>query len=248
MKKYLLILVFLAFVFYSCNESSVSEDPMLKSYENKKISNADCVSIQDGILTYKSGHFLAGKTFSTSFDIFGYNYQSHQFQGSYANLYLGEAGFPPYEGDSEAYLAENPDVLFNNYIMTYYWPYRDAHVQMKWNDARWSNKDCDGDMEFDRHLGFETYQGSDAWETFQTKGIYKDEDGNDCSYNIHYKYVAPPADAVLESGIWYTPEGKEIGKAFYYLVEVQKIANDPCGGFKGLEYKSPLGPGLGKWN
>jgi hypothetical protein len=190
---------------------------------------------------------LAGKTFSTGFDIFGYNYQGHQFKGFYANLYLGEAGFPPYEGNTETYLAENPEVLSNSYIMTYYWPYRDAHVLMNWNDARWSNKDCDGDKEFDRHLGFETYQGSGAWETFQTKGIYQDTEGNDCRYNIQYKYIAPPSDAVLTNGIWYTAEGGEIGKAFYYLAEVQKIANDPCGGFQGLQYKSPLGPGKGKW-
>ncbi|MDZ7614333.1 MAG: hypothetical protein U5K51_12010 [Flavobacteriaceae bacterium] len=139
-------------------------------------------------------------------------------------------------------------MLDNNYIMMHYWPYRDAQVQMNWNDARWSNKDCDGDIEFDRHYGFDNYQGSGAWETFQTKGIYKDADGNDCRYNIQYKYIAPPSDAELINGIWYTAEGEEIGKAFYYLVEIQKIANDPCGGFKGLQYKSPLGPGKGKWN
>ncbi|MDZ7614334.1 MAG: hypothetical protein U5K51_12015 [Flavobacteriaceae bacterium] len=50
MKKYLLILIVFAFAFYSCNDASVSEDPMLKSFENKKITEADCASIQDGIL------------------------------------------------------------------------------------------------------------------------------------------------------------------------------------------------------
>lgn len=248
MKRYWFILLILVFSTSSCSDSSITEDPMLNTYENKKTTKTDCVSIQDGVLTYKTGHYLAGKPFSTGFDMFGYNYESHQFKGSYANLYLGEAGFPPYEGDSVTYLSENPDVLKNAYIMTYYWPYRDAHVLMNWNDARWSNKDCDDDGEFDRHLGFDTYQGSGAWETFHTKGTYTDSEGNECRYNIQYKYVAPPSDAVLNNGIWYTPAGEEIGKQFYYLVEVQRIVNDPCGGFQGLQYKSPLGPGKGKWN
>lgn len=248
MKKYWYIMLALPFLIYSCGESLVSEDPMLNTYENKETTNTDCTTIQDGVLRYETGHYLAGKPFSTDFDIFGYNYQSHQFKGYYANLYLGEAGFPPYEGNTEAYLSANPAVLNNIYIMTYYWPYRDAHVLMNWNDARWSNKDCDDDGQFDRHPGFDTYQGSGAWETFHTMGTYTDKEGNECRYNIQYKYVAPPSDAVLDNGIWYTPAGEEIGKEFYYLAEIQRIVNDPCGGFQGLQYKSPLGPGKGKWD
>ena len=65
-------------------------------------------TIKDGTLTYSAGHYLAGQPLKTGYDVFGYNYQVHMFNGSYANVYLGGAGFPPYEGDDESYLAENP--------------------------------------------------------------------------------------------------------------------------------------------
>ena len=67
-----------------------------------------CTTIKEGILTYSTGHYLEGQPFRTGFDPFGYNYQARKFMGSYANAYLGRDGFPPYEGDDEAYLAENP--------------------------------------------------------------------------------------------------------------------------------------------
>ncbi len=65
-------------------------------------------TIQQGVLTYSTGHYLAGQPLKVGYDIFGYNYQAHMFNGSYANAYLGGLGFPPYEGDDEAYLAANP--------------------------------------------------------------------------------------------------------------------------------------------
>src|SRR4030042_719473 len=70
--------------------------------------NSTCITIQDGILTYSPGHYLAGQPLKVGYDIFGYNYQGHMFKGSYANVFLGGYGFPPYKGDDEAYLAENP--------------------------------------------------------------------------------------------------------------------------------------------
>ncbi len=251
MKKLLSLFSFIIIISLfaiSCETTSV-EDNTLESIENKKDNNKPkkCATIQSGAILYPNGHYLAGNPYEVGFDVFGHNYQSHSFDGSYANLYLGVAGFPPYLGDDEAYLFENPEILDDSYIMTYYWPYRNTRVLMKWNDARWSNKDCDGDGLLDRHFGFETYLGSGAWETFQSKGVYLDEDGNDCKYNYKYKYVAPPIDAYKENDIWYTADGKEIGTVWYYLANIQIIANDPCGDLKGLLYKSPLGPGFGKW-
>jgi len=65
-------------------------------------------TIQDGVLTYSAGHYLAGEPLMIGYDPWGYNYQAHMFKGFYANVYLGGAGFPAYEGNTEAYLAENP--------------------------------------------------------------------------------------------------------------------------------------------
>ncbi|MFD1316744.1 hypothetical protein [Namhaeicola litoreus] len=253
MKNILSRLIFLLisgiFLFFQSCSSDGTEDLSGNDQILSKISieKNTCTKINDGVLFYEKGHYFAGEPLSNGFDEFGYNYQSHQFKGTYANLYLGFAGFPPYQGDDEAYLTENPTILNNNYIMTYYWPYRKAEVHQSWNDARWSNKDCDGDGLLDRHFGFENYQGSGAWETFTVVGEYEDENGNTCDYKYKYTYVAPPLDAYQKDGSWYNSDDELIGNVFYYLAEIKEIAHDPCGGLNGVVFKSPLGPGLGKF-
>jgi hypothetical protein len=243
-----LIVPALFLFFQSCSNDATDDlqgnEQILSKNGNEK--NA-CTIIDDGVLVYEKGHYLADEPLQNGFDVFGYNYQSHQFKGSYANLYLGIGGFPPYEGDDEAYLSENPTVLNNAYIMKYYWPYRRAEVHQSWNDARWSNKDCDGDGLLDRHYGFDNYQGSGAWETFTVSGEYEDENGNSCDYKYKYSYVAPPLDAYQKDGFWYNSDDQLIGAVFYYLAEIKEMAHDPCGELNGVFFKSPLGPGLGKF-
>src|SRR3972149_489897 len=68
------------------------------------ITSAQCRTLKDGILVYQPLHYLAGQPLKTGFDAYGYNYQAHLFNGSYANAYLGRDGLPPYEGDDAAYL------------------------------------------------------------------------------------------------------------------------------------------------
>jgi hypothetical protein len=64
------------------------------------------------------------------YDIFDYKYQAHMFKRSYANVYLGGAGFPLYEGDDATYLAENPSAAFHQA-----WPYHNIDLVKKWNWA-----------------------------------------------------------------------------------------------------------------
>lgn len=194
-----------------------------------------CVTIQDGTLLYSTG-YLAGTPLKVGFDIFGYNYQGHMFSGSYANAYLGGGGFPPYTGDAVAYVEENPTV-----VSTWYWPYRDVRVEMKWNDAWLSNKDCDLDGLLDRHYGFASYIGSGAWETNHQWGV---NDGT--KWNYFTKIVAVPADAVIKAGIWYTASGSEIGPVIWgEFATIQEVSNDPSTGDHGLLYHSPTSSGLG---
>ncbi|MCK4581454.1 MAG: hypothetical protein KAU10_08875, partial [Dehalococcoidia bacterium] len=117
----------------------LTEQPELNTMAKK----VGC-TIQDGIIQYSAGHYLGGEPLTVSYDPYGYNYQAHMFKGSIANAYLGKDGFPPYEGDAEAYLAENPGAESK-----WYWPYRDDELVMKWNDAWLSNKDCNGDGKLD---------------------------------------------------------------------------------------------------
>ena len=216
----------------------------------KKTPKPDCTTIQDGVLTYSAGHYLAGQPLETGYDPYGSNYQGRMFDGSYANNYLGRDGFPPYEGDDVAYLADNPGAA-----STWYWPYREVRVLMKWNDAWISNKDCGGDDgappsdgALDRHYGYPTYIGSGAWLTNHQSGEYVDDDGNTCKWNYFVKIVAVPADAALNAGVWYTSDGGEIGPSIWgQFAIIQHVENDPCADIHGTQCISPIGPGFGKF-
>jgi hypothetical protein len=192
-----------------------------------------CTTIQSGALTYSAGHYLAGQPLEVGYDEYGYNYQSHLFKGSYANVYLGGYGFPPYEGDDEAYLAENPGATSH-----WAWPYRHIELLMKWNDAWLSNKDCDGDGKLDRHYGHDGYIGSGAWETNHMSG----GQGKD-HWTYFTKIVAVPEDATLQGEIWYAADGTEIGPEIWgAFATVQDVESG-----EGATYISPAGPGVGKW-
>ncbi|MCD6599201.1 MAG: hypothetical protein J7L19_01325 [Dehalococcoidia bacterium] len=192
----------------------------------------DCTRIQDGVLTYSTGHYLAGEPLQVGYDIFGYNYQSHMFKGSYVNVYLGGDGFPPYEGDTDAYLADNPSAEDH-----WAWPYRDTKLLMKWNDAWLSNKDCDGDGKLDKHYGYDSYIGSGAWET---NHMWGNDDGK---WSYFTKIVAAPADAESIGGIWYAADGTEIGPVIWgAFATIQEVESG-----LGATYVSPSGPGFGKW-
>lgn len=170
-----------------------------------------------------------------AFDEYGYNYNAHMFKGSYFNAYAKAAKppLPAWDGDDEAYLAENP-----NAVNHWAWPYREVDLLMKWNDAWISNKDRDGDGKLDRHYGYDTYIGSGAWLTnHQSGGKGKDH------WTYFTKIVAAPADAVKDGGIWYTADGIEIGPAIWgSFATIQSVESG-----EGAYYVSPYGPGFGKF-
>ncbi len=202
-----------------------------------------CATIQSGDILYQPGHYLAGQRIKPGFDIFGYNYQANMFNGSFANSYLGGDGFPPYVGDADTYRDSNPGV-----IEKWYWPYRDDALSMKWNNAWISNTDCDGDGKLDRHYGFPSYIGSGAWLTNHQSGTYPGEDGKECHWTYFVKIVAAPVGATKTGGIWYSASGEELGPVIWgEFITVQEVYNDPCAGFHGIQFRTPVGPGLGKW-
>jgi hypothetical protein len=64
------------------------------------------------------------------------------------------------------------------------------------------------------------------------------------SYNYFVKIVAVPSSAVKVGGIWYTTAGKVIGPDIWgEFAIIQEVTNDP----DYQNYRSPSGPGLGKW-
>jgi len=198
---------------------------------------------------------LAPQALKPGFDAFGYNYQARLFSGSYANVYLGRYGFPPYTGDDASYLAANPTVTTNGNV-SWAWPFRRDTVSMKWNDAWLSNKDCDGDGALDRHFGFSSYIGSGAWLTNHQSGDTSSIDGSDIPHWTYFtKIVAAPTNATSvacssnpwEAGpCWYTTDGSEIGYGIWgEFAVIQEVYNDPGAGAHGILYKSPTNPSWG---
>lgn len=166
-----------------------------------------------GCATIQDGSIVdsKGNTLSVGYDQWGYNYQAHIFNGWYWNYIRPD--IPVTEGDT--------------------------YLQMKWNDAWLSNKDCHGDGLLDRHYGYPGYIGSGAWLTNHMWG--RDADGNKWTYFV--KIVAVPEDADAESGYWYAADGTEIGPVIWgAFAIIQQVE-----GGEGATYVSPAGPGLGKW-
>ena len=176
-----------------------------------------CTTIQSGVLLASDGEPL-----TTGYNDWGYNYQARLFNGMYCDAYY--------------------DVFWCQ-------AYADVKLSMKWNDAWLSNQDCNGDGLLDRPDDFGgSYIGSGACTTNHMSGEYEIDDGKICKWNWFLKIIAVPEGAVLEGGMWFTADDIEIGQAYWGpFAMIQSIYNDPCGGYGGVEYLSPSGPGLGKW-
>lgn len=122
---------------------------------------AGCTTIQDGTLLDSNGNPLV-----LGYDQFGYNYQSHMFNGTYDSVdrnldgtFWGQAG-----------------------------DFVNDRLRMKWSDDWLSNKDCSGDGKLDRgspsSAGWPTT--SQGWLTNHVEGDY-DSDG-DGTEDAHYTW------------------------------------------------------------
>ena len=179
----------------------------------------------DRCTTIQGGTLLAsdGTVIETGYDKWGYNYQAHMFNGKYCDAYRNAAWCQPYKEDD---------------------------LEMKWNDAWLSNKDCNNDGSLDRHYGFPSYIGSGAWETNHQKGIYIDDKGKKQRWTYFVKIVAAPADATLDSdsGMWIAPSGSIIGPEIWgEFALIQEVYNDTGTHDHGILYLSPYSAGFGRF-
>lgn len=174
-------------------------------------------------VTIQSGSLLTsdGEVITPGYDKWGYNYQAHIFNGYYCDAYRNASWCQDY---------------------------KDVKLEMKWNDAWLSNKDCDGDGLLDRHYSYTSYIGSGAWITNHMAGTYINDKGKKSTWNYFVKIAAAPSDAYNENGYWYTFDGKEIGPVIWgEFAVIQEVYNDPSTGEHGVSYLSPVGPGFGKF-
>lgn len=197
---------------------ALADKPIKVDPEGNEIaweSNNSCTKIQSGTLLASDGNVI-----TTGYDVWGYNYQAHIFNGGYCDAYR-----------DAAWCQDSKDV----------------DLLMKWNDAWISNVDCDGDGLLDRHYDFPTYIGSGAWLTNHQKGEYE-LDGQICKWEYFTKIVAAPADAYASGGIWYAGDHTEIGPVIWgSFATIQTVENDSCAGIHGMQYISPDHSGLGNW-
>lgn len=121
----------------------------------------DCAVIKDGSITDTFGNVL-----SVGYDQFGYNYQAHDFNGTYDGSDRNLDG---------TYFGQTGD-------------YVDDKLMMKWSDSWLANKDCDADGKLDRGLDGGTVGGtSKGWLTNHVKGDYTDGNGDDQNYTYFVK-------------------------------------------------------------
>lgn len=122
-----------------------------------------CATIQGGTITDTLGNPI-----TVGFDQFGYNYQAHEFNGTYDSSDRNIDG--TYWGSTGDYV--------------------DDALIMKWSDSWISNKDCNGDGKLDRGLVNGVSSGtSKGWLTNQNVGDYFDGDGNVQHYTYFSKIV-----------------------------------------------------------
>lgn len=221
MKKLVYLLssiAIIAVLTISCEKESVddavSADSSVETTQAKGPDN--CTTIQSGQLEDSNGN-----TIEVGYNVWGYNYQAHMFNGYYCDAYYNAAWCQSYA---------------------------DVELIMKWNEAWLSNKDCTGDGLLDRQYGFESYRGSGAWTTNHMKGTYLDVNGVECYWDYFAKIVAAPSDATVDNGNWVNADGTIIGPVIWEdFAVIQEVINDPCAGIDGLQFNSPDHSGLGNW-
>lgn len=174
-----------------------------------------------GVNTIQGGLLLAsdGSPITLGFDMWGYNYQGHMFNGKYCDSYRDAAWCQPY---------------------------KDVNLAMKWNDAWISNVDKDNDFSLDRHYGFSSYIGSGAWLTNHQSGEYDGVDGETCKWNYFVKIVAAPADANDDGGNFVLADGTVMGPVIWgQFAIIQEVENDACAGKNGAQFINDAPTGFG---
>ena len=86
---------------------------------------------------------------------------------------------------------------------------------------------------------------SGVWLTNHMRGEDVAPTGKTYRWTYFVKIVAVPADAVLSGGLWYTPEGEEIGLPIWGdFAIILEVSNDGGAGQHGVLYKG-VRPGFG---
>ena len=162
MKKKLFVLVLVLSLLLMTTSTVLADKPVQTDANGNEIAweNTTCASIPDGTILDS-----AGNPITTGYDIYGYNYQAHMFNGTYDSV--------------------------DRVLDDKYWgatgDYVDDKLMMKWSDSWLANVDCNNDHKLDRGLVNGVVGGASlGWETNHIEGEYIDTDAN----LQHYTYFA----------------------------------------------------------
>jgi len=119
--------------------------------------------------------------------------------------------------------------------------YKNINLDLNWNEEYMSSTP-NQDGVYERHVGFDSYIGSDAKLTkhyygkYTKKGIEKD-----CIWNDEQTFLAAPVGAILRDRIWYNEANEELGKQDIEvgMMLVKEINSDSCDDSLNGVYYSP---------
>ncbi|MBI5029540.1 MAG: hypothetical protein HZB51_03370 [Chloroflexi bacterium] len=157
MKNVFGLIVLVVVMLVASTSLAMADKPVGYDQTGKEVSwsSTSCTKIQSGLIKDS-----AGNPISVGFDQFGYNYQAHQFVGTYDSVDRKLDG---------TYWGSTGDFV-------------DDKLSMKWSDDWLSNVDCTADSKLDRG----TNGISLGWETNHVEGDY-DSDG-DGTQDAHFTY------------------------------------------------------------
>ncbi len=191
----------------------------------------DGATIQDGTIEYGRDGDTNTEIIPIGYDLWGYNYQAHMFNGWFYNSVRPD---PPYTKDTID-LAPSKTWLV-----------------MKWSDTWLSNRDRDATNKLDR--GYPTLDGGEpwdssaaegAWVTNHQRGSYIGDDGKEHKWTYFIKIVYPPGGAVGAEGDIDPATGGEIIWGSYVII--QEVSNDPYADEHGLLSKAETPTGFGAY-
>ena len=216
-----IIFLFSLLILSGCSKESIDD-------------TTDLTQIQETELAAKNN-----KNISSGFNEYGFNWNAHHFNGILMNVFFSDPmfegapfyGMPPYTGDDDDYLNNNPEAAD---LPFWIWNYRHVNLVMHWNEALIS-REAVYNMPWFNSTAFITFhysggEGDTRWSQFQKM------------------VAAKETDNFLE-GKWYNKNEDEIGIASGYvdlvLISVTNTGVIPNNFYD--EYHNLLSSGLGKY-
>ncbi|MFA5828675.1 MAG: hypothetical protein WC841_04955 [Candidatus Shapirobacteria bacterium] len=235
-----------------------AEDNLIMKWNDAWLSNKDCDG--DKLLDRHYGHdsYIGSGAWLT-------NHQSGTYQGQIVSWNVAGTWLLDFAGGTDNRQFRNLVQDESGNVTGEFWWLNPATSQFEYGGTLGGNVTGNTlTLHYDRAPILYTgdFQATIS-ETGLVDGSFADSHGNNltwtatgvepavyetCTWNYFVKVVAVPANAINTDGVWYTPEGQEIGPDIWgEFAMIQEVSNDTCSGDQSQIYKSPVRAGLGNW-